>query len=83
MPNLILVRKNPNKERASRLAATQQGSDAANIRFTNESPFLLISNVSVQDLLARIPTQLHYPFFFFPTWCCFCFLYFDVKYAYR
>eukprot|EP00026_Physarum_polycephalum_P002275 Phypoly_transcript_02281.p1 GENE.Phypoly_transcript_02281~~Phypoly_transcript_02281.p1 ORF type:complete len:806 (+),score=63.06 Phypoly_transcript_02281:39-2420(+) len=59
-PNLVLVRKNPLKERASRLAATKMDLDDTNIRFSNESPFLLISKVSVRDVVSRITIKHDY-----------------------
>jgi len=72
--SLTLVRKNPNIQRISRLAAMQKeqplngGSsgeiEGTNIRFANESPFLLISSVSVKDLSDRISGGCSYLLFF-------------------
>lgn len=63
--NIVLVRKNPGIIRPSRLAAMQKNEDVSrnetNIRFSNESPFLLISSESVKDLLGRIPDAVPYP----------------------
>eukprot|EP01133_Synstelium_polycarpum_P016004 gene16004-19042_t len=43
-----LVRKDPDSQRRSRMASGES------ISFANESPFLLISNASVQDLKSRV-----------------------------